>query len=275
MTYITILARVQLAQSNAQLLGVVGDLAERFGAEISGLALCRNLADIMASEYATDALIEEMRARTSQEIDAAEAAFRIALTSRAPKITWHAGETGGDLSEACARYASAADLIVMAPDNVSMFNSSYHFNIGDLLMRAGRPVLVVPPGTDGLKLDHVLVGWKESREARRAIVDALPLLKEAGHVVLAEIVAQADEADARERLSTLAGWLALHGVKAEAMVQTRHGSDGVGLAQLARDQHADLIVAGAYGHSRVREWVLGGVTCDLLLTPPCPALLSH
>ncbi|WP_454884200.1 universal stress protein [Sphingomonas oryzagri] len=275
MTYRRVQARLQLAQANTDLLGVVADLAMRFDAEVSGLVVSRNLADLYTNDYVTDEIVEQVRARTAKDMREAEQAFRVALTSRAKALSWHAAETGGELSACCAQAASSADIIVVAPDSASMFHSSYHFNVGDLLMRAGRPVLVVPPGTDRLKLDQVLVGWKETAEARRAIADALPLLKVAGRVVLAEIAAHDHVTDARDRLSAVADWLALHGVHAVPMVLPRKASDSTGLAELAREQGADLIVAGAYGHSRVREWVLGGVTCDLLLDPPCLAFLSH
>lgn len=275
MTYRRVLARLQLAQPNTHLLGVVADLATRFESEVSGLVASHNLADIYSSDYATADIVELVRARTLKEFDDAQTEFRAALARRVKRLDWHAAETGGELSDCFARAASSADLIVVAPDSAPVFHSSYHFNIGDLLMRAGRPLLVVPTGMDRLKLDQVLVGWKETAEARRAIVDALPLLREAGRVVLAEIAAHEHVADARDRLSAVAGWLALHSVHVVPMVVPKKGADSTGLADLAKEQGADLIVAGGYGHSRVREWVLGGVTCDLLLNPPCLALLSH
>ena len=142
-------------------------------------------------------------------------------------------------------------------------------------MQAGRPVLLVPTSAITLKLDRVLIGWKDRPETRRAVSDALPLLKHAKSVTVVEITAEDDLAAARARVGDVAVWLARHGIKAEGVTRLSNGNDAVALYELGQDSGADVIVAGAYGHNRFREWVMGGVTRDLLLSADRCALVSH
>jgi nucleotide-binding universal stress UspA family protein len=122
---------------------------------------------------------------------------------------------------------------------------------------------------------RVLVGWKNTRETRRAIADALPLLQRAEFVLLAEIAQPAELSAVRERLAGVANWAARHDVEVETLAVPSDGQDALALHGLVIEHGMDLLVAGAYGHSRVREWVLGGVTRDLLLRAKVCALVSH
>ena len=140
-------------------------------------------------------------------------------------------------------------------------------------MQAGWPVLVVPTTAAHRKFERV--GWQDTRETRRAIRDALPFLKQAGQVPVIEI-AESDEPEvARGRLADVVAWLGRHGVTAEPIASPAIGEDSGRLHGLAAQYEVDLIVAGAYGHSRMREWALGGVTRDLLLRAEFCALVSH
>jgi nucleotide-binding universal stress UspA family protein len=90
-----------------------------------------------------------------------------------------------------------------------------------------------------------------------------------------EIATEDDRAEARVRLDDVVGWLRRHGIAADAIVARSTGNDTETLTAVAKEQGADVIVAGAYGHSRLREWVLGGVTRDLLLRANSCSLVSH
>jgi nucleotide-binding universal stress UspA family protein len=147
--------------------------------------------------------------------------------------------------------------------------------MGDLVLGLGRPVLVVPANCAPMKLDLALVGWQDTREARRAVLDALPLLKLANQVVIAEIAAKADRLAAQVHLDDVVAWLQRHGVRAESMVSPLPDDAIERLDDVAKTLGADLIVAGAYGHNRLQEWVFGGVTHDLLQQASCCVLLSH
>ena len=134
----------------------------------------------------------------------------------------------------------------------------------------------MPPQAEWLKLNSVVVAWKDTREARRAINDALPLLHKAREVVVVELLeAGADQAAAKARVDDVAHWLVRRGISASSIATKALIGVTDRLAILAQDEGAGIIVAGAYGHTRFQEWVLGGVTRDLLMQQKCCALLSH
>ena len=179
------------------------------------------------------------------------------------------------LSDIVASEARSADLIVAGIDGNAPADATRQVDHRDLVMQAGRPVLIVPAAAGRLGFERVLVGWKDSAEARRAIVDALPFLAKANRVTVAEIAAREELAAARTRLADVTGWLEHHGIKAQPLAAAAGGSHAQSLAAIAAEQKADLVVAGAYGHSRLREWVLGGVTSDLLQRSDRCSLLSR
>src|SRR5208282_5570168 len=109
--------------------------------------------------------------------------------------------------------ARGVDLIVAAAEpGEQIFPPSPEIDVSDLLMRAGRPVLIAPAGAAGLKLTRTLVCWKDSREARRAVADALPILKASKRVDVVELVNERQMEAERRRLSDVGDWLARHGV---------------------------------------------------------------
>jgi nucleotide-binding universal stress UspA family protein len=177
-------------------------------------------------------------------------------------------------SRALVRSARAADLIVMSPKSPGA--AARTADPAEVVMTAGRPVLIVPNGASHFRGSAVVVAWKDTREARRAIADAMPFLLAADQVIVQAVCEDdAVEASAFQTDDVVAN-LKRHGVRASAKV-TRIPAEGVAheLERVARLNGADLIVAGAYGHSRTREWVFGGVTDDLIHRPKCFVLLSH
>ena len=139
-------------------------------------------------------------------------------------------------------------------------------------MKAGRPVLVVPPGCDALDAGNVVVAWKNTREARRALADALPFLKEARQVTLLHV----SEERRRRRLARrpVAFSSPRHrGIARDDCAKDRTVAERI--VAFASGEELGLIVAGAYGHTRLREWAFGGVTRDLLAACPVPCLFSR
>jgi len=170
----------------------------------------------------------------------------------------------------------AADFIITGPDIGGNFlDSTRRVGIADLVMQAGRPVLIVPYNREEINLNHVVVGWKGTRESRRAIADALPLMKLAGKVTVMAITPDSELSRIKDHFSDVINWLERHGIRAKAEAVATEGEDSRRVSELAREKGADLIVAGAYGHSRVREWVLGGVTKDVWLDSDRCVLVSH
>ena len=275
MTYGTVMVHLELGRSNAGLLQIAGDLAERFHAGVIGIAACQPMQIVYGDGFISGDIYEQDRQELDKEMKAAEAEFRSALQMRAVTLEWRSTVMFTLLSDYLAREARSADLVITGIASGDIFDSSRSVNTGDLVMRAGRPVLVVPAAAGKVKLDRVVVGWKDTRESRRAVSDALPLLKDASHVAVVEIAVAEELAAARTQIEDVAGWLNRHGIKAECLTSPSTGDDATALYAVAQDQGADVIVAGAYGHSRLREWALGGVTRDLLLRAHWCSLLSH
>lgn len=147
-----------------------------------------------------------------------------------------------------------------------------------LLLEAGRPVLVVPPRFRVQRpAKHVVVAWRPTREATRALHDAMPLLHAAESVDVLEVDPVGGEnGDGPPPGADIAMHLARHGLKVRVVVHERRGeSIAMALLRHAEQCEAELLVAGGYGHSRFREWVLGGVTRELLKSTSVPILFSH
>ncbi|HEX3982722.1 MAG TPA: universal stress protein [Acidisoma sp.] len=276
MTITSLLVSLQLGQANDALLSVASGLAARYKAHVEGIALSQPIHISASDAYlVSDLAVEDREARLKQMAEA-EQAFRAAMASRAPSVAWHADIVLTNLAAAVAAHARAHDLIVAPTYTARPFTDPVPpVHLGDLIMQAGRPVLIVPPQAKTLALDHVLVAWKDGAPARRAAGDSLPLLKAARRVTLAEIVPAERQAEAQERLAAVSTWLARHGVTAEAKSFATAGEDSDRLAALAQDLGADLVVAGAYAHNRVQEWMFGGVTRSLLSHKERCILLSH
>ena len=276
MTYKTIMVHLQLRQSNDGVLRIAADLAERFHAAVIGIAVCQPMQIVQGDVYVSGDLIEQDRAEIKKEIREVELEFHKALSACVGPVEWRSAVTIAALPGYLATEARGADLVIIGIEwDASLFDGSRHVNVGDLAMQAGRPVLIVPAKTDRLDLERVVVGWKDTREARRALADAVPLLIRAGQVTIVEIAAKDDLAAAQSRLAEVVAWLARHGVAAKPIAAESNGDDAGLLAAIAHDQKADLVVAGAYGHSRLREWAFGGVTRNFLLHADQCLLVSH
>jgi nucleotide-binding universal stress UspA family protein len=177
-------------------------------------------------------------------------------------------------TEAVIKLSAGADLIVMArPDHDSRGACA---EVGAVIMGAGGPVLLTPPGGAGPIGETVVVGWKNTREARRALSDALPFLKRARRVLIANFDEPGAASATTEELEDVLSRLGRHGVAASIeTMQAERTHPGDLLIRMAVQQGADLIVAGGYGHSRLQDWVFGGVTEILVTRSPVFVLLSR
>jgi nucleotide-binding universal stress UspA family protein len=275
LTYASLLVHLELGRTNAGLLQFTGELAERFKAGVIGIAVRQPLQMVYSDGYVSGDVYERDRIEIAKEMKAVESEFRAALQGRVRTVEWRCAERYAYLADYLAAEARAADLIVTGVAAGDLFDSSRAVSTGDLIMQAGRPVLTVPTAATTLKLDHVLIGWKDTREARRAACDALPLLEQASAVSVVEIAGESDLDAAHRHVADVVNWLQRHHIEAQGSAQLSTGDDATALYALGQDEGVDVIVAGAYGHSRLREWVLGGVTRDLLLSANRCSLVSH
>jgi nucleotide-binding universal stress UspA family protein len=178
-------------------------------------------------------------------------------------------------TDALAREARAADIVVIGRERGpgDVYNT---VEPASVILRAGRPILVIPTDVSEFRGEHVLIGWKDVREARRAVVDAMPFLQKARRVTIAEVCEPDEEKAAQRNLDDVIRFLARHEIRSESRLALIHSGSGADrLIRLAQEEGADLVVTGAYGHSRLGEWVFGGVTRELLASSPICCLMSH
>lgn len=213
-------------------------------------------------------------AQVRTETFLAEAA-RLGVTSLEARV--HDDEPGYALLLQ-SRYA---DLVVLSRDSPEPTGLALATRVRHLpefvALRGARPVLVVPPEYGHAAIPGTaVVGWNGGVQAMRAIAAALPLLQRADNVKLALINPDGlSEMHGEEPGADMALYLARHGVRVEVVRERTKSTEGAALMAVARDCGAGLMVAGAYGHSRYREWALGGVTRELLERAEVPLLVAH
>lgn len=218
------------------------------------------------------------RIRAQAEINVARLRARLATSPVSSEVRL-VEALFADPAQVAALQASYADLTIvagMSGDRSDGDVATAYF--GSLLLESGRPVLMVPPGTHTpLPARCVMVAWQPARGAARAVHDAMPLLQAAGEVDVLVVASLPDGRDhAARQGAALATHLSRHGVQARVVVPDASGrSIGALVLEHARASKAGLIVAGGYGHSRLREWAMGGVTRELLTASPLPVLFSH
>jgi nucleotide-binding universal stress UspA family protein len=277
MTYATVIVSLALEQPNEARLAVAGQIAERFDAGMIGI-----VASLFSPPlYFTDGeqaqmVIDQGEASIKRRTSELEAQFREAARNRAGYIEWRCA------FDFPARYvlqqARSADIIVSGGRSDALSDPFATVTPRHLVMEAGRPLLVVPDSVDWLDPRSVLVAWKDTAEARRAIAASLPVLRKARDVAVAEIVEKdGSHAAAAARVRDVVAWLSRHGVRASELAAAQdHDRDAFAqLDSMAADVGAGVIVAGAYGHSRFRELILGGMTQHLISQTVRCVLLSH
>lgn len=277
MTYATVMVSLALDQSNEARLQVAGELTERFEASIVGVAAAQFAPPLYFTDgAAAQSLIDREEASIKKRLAELEVQFRAATKARGGRVEWRSA------MDFPARFALAqarcADIIVSGGQSPAFSDAFALASPKDLVMQAGRPLLVVPDKVNWLDLRSVLVAWKDTPESRRALADALPMLRKARDVTVVEVPERDDDRSVvMAGVMDVVAWLARHGIAATARV-SEAGEGETAAAQLekvAGDVGAGLIVAGAYGHSRFRELILGGVTEYLVTQSIRSVLLSH
>ena len=273
MSFTTMMVHVDVERDSEQRVQLALALADRFQAALIGVAGLALRPAFAAGGVVVYHEPTEHECRTvSTRLDDMGRRFR-AQGQHLRQVEWHSAlELPYEL---VAREARAADLIIVGARHTGG-NVQDLADPGVILLRAGRPVLVVPNTVAPLQLRRVVVAWKDTRECRRAVHDALPFLQHAKEILLVGIGEGESESIAKRSLSDVAGYLFRHRVAAvrEVWRQAR-GPVAAELLGLVQDEKADLVVAGGYGHSRLGEWILGGVTHEFLASSPVCCMLSH
>jgi nucleotide-binding universal stress UspA family protein len=260
-------------------------VARRFGAQVTGLfvkprPIAKGYAFSEFGAFLDDGAFRTVDEETDQQLEKAAADLKSVFIRqlRNGGVLGAYSSVVGSLADQVIAQARYADLAIVGqsdPEGQWVLNVT---SIGQVLVGAGRPVLVLPySGRFPSIGERVLIAWKASREATRAVNDALPFLRSAKHVRVLSVALESASASAgADTAGAIISHLARHGVSAELHVDSAEDMS-VGRLVLAHASliSADLIVAGAYGHSRVRELVFGGVTRTLLASTTIPLLMSH
>lgn len=279
MPYKTILVHLNNERRAEGLLECAMDIARRHNAHIIGFHVYPGVpsAPPIAIPYGAE-VIGAALAGERKEAEAIERTFK-RLTDGQPVVAeWRSVKAPhADLAEVVMQHGRCADLVVASQSDPDWDLSVVLDFPERLALESGRPVLVVPyVGRYASVGRNAMIAWKASRESARAVFDALPLLEGSDKVTILEIDERGKKGEGLAPDTQIAQALARHGLK-PVVQRTVTGDISVGDEILSRlaDAGADLLVMGAYGHSRFRELVFGGVTRHITRHMTAPVLFSH
>jgi nucleotide-binding universal stress UspA family protein len=273
MTIATVMVYVDPAQQAEEQVRVSRAVAGIFGASVIGVSAMAVPLPVVTEGVVVQAVTADEVKQMKATLAAKEDWFRTVINLPREKTEWR-----WDLEDPTlflTNEARAADLIVMKTWDQG--GDQYHVvDPAEAILRMGRPAIVVPEHVSELKADRIVVGWKDAREARIAVQQALPFLAIASEVTIIELCLADEQDAARRRVEDVAKYLSMRDVKCRTDVRVHTTeSDAAHLLHLVRGARADLIVTGAYGHSRLGEWMFGGMTRGLLKDAPCCLMMSH
>jgi nucleotide-binding universal stress UspA family protein len=272
MAFGTIMVNVDFDEDSQDRIHIAAGIANQFGSFLIGVAgwALRGPNDprLSGMDYRTD----NAQKKILERLDQLKTTFQH-IAGKTPRGTGWRSSTSIP-NEFISAQARAADLLVIG-QRLSPGDEFHTYDPGTVILAAGRPVLVIPRGMRQFQPSNVLIAWKDTREARRAVRDALPFLKQAQSVCIA-MANPADSQRADAQIADLVEYLGHHDISANRQIATVAAeNEGNILGVLASDHKSNLIIAGAYGRTRLSEWIFGGVTRHLLLTSPVPCLFSN
>ena len=280
MSFRTILANLNEVSNNDTVITTAAALAREFHATVRGLYVVPAARVYPSARHEPiPEMFEAHRRHFDQQTQSVRAAFAAAFAGSSVHSRLHVENSPSPLiCEAVTGKVRACDLVLVSQtETASRLGVELDF-VPRVATAVGRPVLVLPRETPLQSLpEAVVIGWNGSREAARAAFDGLPILKRAKAVHLIWVDPPSERHGAQSVPGEdLARALKLHGVKVEAASLASRGEDaGNVLLNQARNLGAGLLIIGAYGRSRLSEFILGGVTRTALRHMKCPVLLSH
>ncbi|MGI9434226.1 MAG: universal stress protein [Geminicoccaceae bacterium] len=277
--YKDLLLAVDTRDANAICVDYGIKLAKRFDAHLTGLYLIPEFAPpATVGIYLTTDINANVERHERQQADAVIAGFRdtaeregVAFDTRTDRC--HRSEFADRLA-IYGRYADA--VIIGQPDDDDSAGDIQ--DPGDTLLTCGAPVIVVPHiGAPATTAERVMIAWNVSRESARAVRDAMPLLEQAKAVDVVCIRPKMSEAGHGDMPGTdIALHLARHGIQVEVeIVESKDIDVGNAILSHLADRGSDILVMGGYGHSRMREFILGGATRTILQSMTVPVLMAH
>lgn len=280
MTYKTILVSLNEVGRIAESTAAAASLARELGAHVSGLFVIPAVQVYPSVGFeAAPQVFEGNRSFFKDNASKVKQDFEAAMAREGLAHDFHQIDARTPvIADEVIAQGRSADLIIVSATNPDEITGVERDFVEQVVMAAGRPILVLPfKGDAKISIQDIVIGWDGGREAARAVFDALPLLKLARKVRVVRVDPQKDPA-LRGSIpgADLAQTLARHGIKAEAQGYPTDGMDeGQALMRCAEDCGAGLIVMGAYGHSRLAEFIFGGATRFVLTRMVRPVLMSH
>ena len=280
MSYKTILTHCHDVRRVERLLQVAVPLARSVDAHLVGLAVIPPFVVVPAMDGAGSSVtVEEHRIAYAKDLASIQKTFTAATSDLMPSAEWRVADASfGTAADRVVEQGSCADLVIVAQADPEWSSSALLEDPERVVLSVGRPVLIVPnSGSAVCPPKRVSVAWNGRREAARAVFDALPLLQHAELVDVIGVNSGQESAQHGDLPATeICAALARHGVRCQAS-EASAGSGEVGheLLRQAKAFGADLLVMGCYGHSRLREFVLGGASRYVLRHMHLPVLMSH
>ncbi len=278
MAYKNLLVHIDDSKVNAKRLEAAIRLAQAHGAHLTGIyaAIEPSLPGNVVAEVPAQ-FLDMIGEQVAERVVAAEAAFTEVVERAGLSSDFRSARCpSSHVAEVVALHARYADLAILGqpePENGGEVDAQVP---EDVVLGAGRPALIVPYIGAGKEIGkRVLVAWDGGREAARAVNDALPLLEQAETVAVL-VINPSRGGHGEEPGADIALHLARHGIAVVVQhIEVRDLSTGNALLSRLSDEGVDLLVMGAYGHSRLREMVLGGVTREVFQQMTVPVLMSH
>ena len=251
------------------------DIALRTGARLNGLHVMPP-PDVppLYKPSQLDEAVANMSRKLAANARAAKEAFKEEVAQRLSDTRWF--EADGDVADGICDRARYADLVILGQYEWQGPHVVHPLPIAhSVVLRCGRPVLVVPAAVGPISFAKAAIAWDGSREAVRAVHDALPLLALSQSVKIVTIIAP-EAVESSDDAKHLSAHLANHGIKIEpGVIQTRSEKEPVALRQQMEEADYDLLVMGGYSHPKWLEFIFGGATRSILLSSKIPVLVSH
>lgn len=268
-----ILVHIDHQPNNEKILRIALSLAQDLGAHLCAIYVKNPIEyPVYADVTIPQSVFDQAEEYEQEKLKTAKSTFDHVVHGQQLLVEWK--QVDGRTTAMLIEHSAYCDLLIVGQTAPSS-QGELEENVTDrVVLESGRPILVIPDsGADHLKLDHVVVAWNGRKEAVRAIHDSMPLLERAGKVGIVSVKGSpGDDVPCAD----IAKHLARHGVNVQ-VEQAEEDIVDVGhwLQSQIDENQADLVVMGAYGHSRYREMIFGGVTRHMLRNMPIPCLMSH
>ncbi|TSD85457.1 universal stress protein [Mycobacterium sp. KBS0706] len=266
---------VHVGGEDTPALAAAIDFARRQDARLIGLGIRRDVwTGLVGMEALPASAIEALERANDQDLADAKRRFDTTIEryGYAGHSEWRSGR--GDLIDTISIHGRYADVVVVDQSDPEREPTSFGL-APELALTSGRPILIIPRTGAATTVpgEHVVVAWNASREAARAVADAMPLLQRARQVdVLAVTPPKQDQVPGMD----IARHLASHDVRADVVVRELPAPDvPTEILNFISDRSADLLVMGCYGHARFHEMIFGGATRSILRSMTVPVLMSH